>query len=80
MPCQSARKICRLTDLPLNTEATVAKLKIDELEINRLHQLGLHCGSTIKIIHGAENESILIAISDARVAVNYEIAANIYVF
>lgn len=74
------RKICRLIELPQHTRATVCKLKIAAEEIDRLQQLGLHQGSTVEIVHGAVNDSILLAVGDGRIGVNYEIASRIYVF
>ncbi len=76
----SARKISRLTELPKGTRGIVAKLKIAESEANRLLQLGLHQGCSIEILHGEKDESILLAVGDARIGVNYDIAHNIYVY
>ena len=70
----------RLTDLEIGQSATVAKIKVDAKEEARLNELGLHRGSDVRILHGAKNEAILLAVGDGRIGVNYDVARQIYVF
>ncbi len=70
----------RLTELEFGRAATVAKLKVPAAEEARLQELGLHRGSNVRILHGAQDESILLAVGDGRIGVNFDIARQIYVF
>ncbi len=70
----------RLTDLQVGHNATVAKLKVPATEEARLNELGLHRGSSVRILHGEKNEAILLAVGDGRIGVNFDVARQIYVF
>ena len=47
---------------------------------SRLDELGLHVGSSVRVLSGAVNESILIAVGDSRIGVNFDVAQKIYVY
>ncbi len=77
---QAAQKIVRLTELPAGTQATVVKAKVDAKEEARLSELGLRRGSQVKILCGEPGQSVLLAVSDERIGVNWDVAQNIYVY
>ena len=58
----------------------VAKVKLPAPEAARLDELGLHVGSSVRVLSGAVNESILIAVGDSRIGVNFDVAQKIYVY
>ena len=70
----------RLTDLEPGRSATVAKLTLPLEEEVRLNELGLHRGSSVRILQGEQNSALLLAVGDGRIGVNYETAKSIYVF
>lgn len=74
------RTIRKLTQLKLEEPGIVAKLKLPESEASRLDELGLHIGSSVRVLSGTTNESILIAVGDSRIGVNFDVAQKIYVY
>lgn len=74
------RSIRKLTELKIEEPGVVAKVKLPEKEAERLDELGLHIGSTVRVLSGAVNESILIAVGDSRIGVNFDVASKIYVY
>lgn len=62
------------------TNVTVVRMKLDVSEQEKLSQLGLHLGGTIRVLQRALNEPLLLAIGDARIGVNYETAQKIFVY
>lgn len=75
----STSSIKKLTELGQGVEGIVVKTKLDEGEENRLADLGLRRGATVKVLYGGTDESILIAVGDGRIGVNYDVANKIYV-
>lgn len=75
----STSAIKKLTELAQGTEAIVVKTKLEAGEENRLADLGLRRGSTVKVLYGGTDQSILIAVGDGRIGVNYGVAEKIYV-
>lgn len=69
-----------LTESDLMTNVTVVRMKLDVSEQEKLLQLGLHQGGTIRVLQRALNEPLLLAIGDARIGVNYETAQKIFVY
>ena len=69
-----------LTESDLMTNVTVVRMKLDVSEQEKLSQLGLHPGGTIRVLQRALNEPLLLAIGDARIGVNYETAQKIFVY
>ena len=72
-------------ELPTEAQAhggpgIVAKVKLPAPEAARLDELGLHVGSSVRVLSGAVNESILIAVGDSRIGVNFDVAQKIYVY
>ena len=69
-----------LTESDLMTNVTVVRMKLDVSEQEKLSQLGLHQGGTIRVLQRALNEPLLLAIGDARIGVNYKTAQKIFVY
>ena len=69
-----------LTESALMTDLTVVQLKLDVSEQEKLLQLGLHRGGTVRVLQRACNEPLLLAIGDARIGLNYQTAQKIFVF
>ena len=80
MTTESARRIRRLTDLERTQPGVVVRMKLERDESQRLGDLGLHVGAAVRVLAGTEKESILIAVGDARIGVNYNVARQIYVY
>lgn len=74
------RTIRKLTELKREEPGIVAKMKLPESEADRLDELGLHIGSSVRVLCGETNESILIAVGDSRIGVNFSVAQKIYVY
>lgn len=71
--------IKKLTELAPGVQAVVVKTKLDEGEENRLADLGMRRGCTVRVLYGGTDQSILIAVGDGRIGVNYDVADKIYV-
>ncbi len=80
MSTSTDRRVRRLTELKGEEPAVVVRLKLDAAEAHRLDELGLHTGSAVRVLAGTTNESILIAVGDGRIGVNYEVARKIFVY
>lgn len=80
MTTESARRIRRLTDLERTQPGVVVRMKLERDELQRLGDLGLHVGAAVRVLAGTEKESILIAVGDGRIGVNYDVARQIYVY
>lgn len=73
-------QICPLTESSLMTDLTVVQMKLNASEQEKLLQLGLHRGGTVRVLQRACNEPLLLAIGDARIGLNYQTAQKIFVF
>lgn len=74
------KQIRTLTALALNETATVARMKLPEAEVIHLTDLGMRTGSTVRVLQMSRDEPLLVAVGDARIAVNYAVAQKIYVY
>ncbi len=75
------RKHCRLTDLPVNVPATVAKYgDLSEKDVQTLRDLGLVVGCTVKVLTAVTQGPLLVGVSDARMAINRDVAKQVRVF
>ena len=74
------RTIRKRTQLKIEEPGIVAKVKLPAPEAARLDELGLHVGSSVRVLSGAVNESILIAVGDSRIGVNNDVAQQINVY
>lgn len=80
MNSSSMKSIRRLTDLETGSSASVARVKLDPAEEARLSELGLRPGAEILRLQGESGQSILIAVGDGRIGVNFDTAKKIYVY
>ena len=74
------KRIRTLTELGLNSPATVARMKLDPKEADRLADLGIRTGVEVRVLQAAPEAPLLVAVLDARIAVNYDVAKRIYVY
>jgi Fe2+ transport system protein FeoA len=74
------KRIRTLTELGLNSPATVARMKLDPKEADRLADLGMRTGVEVRVLQAAPEAPLLVAVLDARIAVNYDVAKRIYVY
>lgn len=74
------RTIRKLTQLKIEEPGIVAKVKLPPEHADRLDEMGLHIGSSVRVLTGTTNESILIAVGDSRIGVNFDVAQKIYVY
>ena len=74
------KRIRTLTELGLNSPATVARMKLDPKEADRLADLGMRAGVEVRVLQAAPEAPLLVAVLDARIAVNYDVAKRIYVY
>ena len=74
------KRIRTLTELGLNSPATVARMKLDPKEADRLADLGMRTGVEVRVLQAAPEAPLLVAVLDARIAVNYDVAKHIYVY
>ena len=74
------KRIRTLTELGLNSPATVARMKLDPKEADRLADLGMRTGVEVRGLQAAPEAPLLVAVLDARIAVNYDVAKRIYVY
>ena len=74
------KRIRTLTELGLNSPATVARMKLDPKEADRLADLGMRTGVEVRVLQAAPEAPLLVAVLDARIAVNYDVANRIYVY
>ena len=74
------RTIRKLTQLKIEEPGIVAKVKLPAEQADKLDEMGLHIGSAVCVLTGTTNESILIAVGDSRIGVNFDVAQKIYVY
>ncbi len=74
------RTIRKLTQLKIEEPGIVAKVKLPAEQADKLDEMGLHIGSSVRVLTGTTNESILIAVGDSRIGVNFDVAQKIYVY
>ena len=68
-----------LSKQELNVPGTVAFLRGSDKDLKSLKDLGLRTGSRITVLHRGEGDSLLVAIGDTRIGINFELAKNILV-
>ena len=52
----------------------------DPKEADRLADLGMRTGVEVRVLQAAPEAPLLVAVLDARIAVNYDVAKRIYVY
>lgn len=68
-----------LTELGIGNPGIVTAIRGSVKEVSSLKDLGLHLGSQVKVLHGKEGDSIMVAVGDARIGINYQVAKKILV-
>ena len=79
MSVSGVSQLKKLSELPQGVEAVVVKMKLEQGGADRLSDLGMRHGSTVRVLCGGENQTILVAVGDGRIGVNYATAEKIYV-
>ncbi len=74
------KRIRPLTEVEGTGPTTVARMKLPEDELKRLVDLGLHEGSSVRVLERNENSPLLIAVGDGRIGVSWPVAKKIYVY
>ncbi|MCD8340416.1 MAG: ferrous iron transport protein A [Burkholderiales bacterium] len=75
------RRHCHLSQLPVGVPATIAKFgDLPDKEIRSLTDLGLVRGATVQVLTVTEGGPLLVAIADARMAINRDVADQVKVF
>ena len=64
MSVSGVSQLKKLSELPQGVEAVVVKMKLEQGEADRLSDLGMRHGSTVRILCGGENQTILVAVGD----------------
>ena len=59
MSVSGVSQLKKLSELPQGVEAVVVKMKLEQGEADRLSDLGMRHGSTVRILCGGENQTIL---------------------
>ena len=54
-----------LTELGIGNPGIVTAIRGSVKEVSSLKDLGLHLGSQVKVLHGKEGDSIMVAVGDA---------------
>lgn len=69
-----------LSRLSVGQTAVISKIRIkDANAANRLKQLNLRLGVELKLIQAEKGYPLLVGINDSRIAINTELAQQIYV-
>ncbi|MGM3174077.1 FeoA family protein [Dickeya lacustris] len=68
-----------LLDLPLNVNAVVARIRSGGEHQQRLTELGIRVGGQVRVIQRDENQPLMLAAGDSRVAINWEIGKQVWV-
>ena len=69
-----------LTTIATHQDLTVVRMKLAQKELDRLAELGLRQGTTIRVLHSTPEGALLVAIGDGRIGLNYDTAKKIYVY
>lgn len=68
-----------LSKLGFDEKGIVAFLRGDAKEVSALKDLGIHIGAELRVLHGGEGGSILVAVADTRIGINFDLAKKILV-
>ncbi|MCI5850664.1 MAG: ferrous iron transport protein A [Sutterellaceae bacterium] len=68
-----------LTELKDGTPGIVAAIRGDAKEVSSLKDLGIHIGAEVKVLQGRKGDSIMVAVGDTRIGVNFQMAQKILV-
>jgi Fe2+ transport system protein FeoA len=68
-----------LAELGVGRRAVVAKVRGTAEEACSLRDLGLHVGAEVMVLQGREGSSVMVAVADARIGVNFDLTKKILV-
>ncbi|ACS85861.1 MULTISPECIES: FeoA family protein [Musicola] len=68
-----------LLELPLNVNAVVARIRLTGEHQQRLTELGIRIGGTVRVIQRDANQPLMLASGDCRVAINRDIGQKVWV-
>lgn len=74
------KSVVQLNQASIGKKLTVIKVSAKHTnEMNRLKQLNIRPGSHLRVLQLNELEPLVVAVGDARIAVNYDLAKSILV-
>lgn len=74
------KKLIRpLSKLGFEEKGIVAFMRGDAKDVSTLKDLGIHIGAEVKVLHGGQGNSILVAVADTRIGINFDLAKKILV-
>ncbi|MBJ7220629.1 MULTISPECIES: FeoA family protein [unclassified Brenneria] len=68
-----------LLDIPLNANAVVARIRLSEENRQRLTELGIRVGGNVRVIQREENQPLMLAAGDGRIAINWDMGKQVWV-
>ncbi|MEE3649431.1 MULTISPECIES: FeoA family protein [unclassified Brenneria] len=68
-----------LLDIPLNASAVVARIRLSEENRQRLTELGIRVGGNVRVIQREENQPLMLAAGDGRIAINWDMGKQVWV-
>ncbi|MCL2895579.1 FeoA family protein [Brenneria tiliae] len=68
-----------LLDIPLNANAVVARIRLSGESQQRLTELGIRVGGNVRVIQREENQPLMLAAGDGRIAINWDMGKQVWV-
>ncbi|MCG8710000.1 ferrous iron transport protein A [Brenneria sp. 4F2] len=68
-----------LLDIPLNMNAVVARIRLSGECQQRLTELGIRVGGHVRVIQREENQPLMLAAGDGRIAINWDLGKQVWV-
>ncbi|PWC12119.1 FeoA family protein [Brenneria corticis] len=68
-----------LLDIPLNANAVVARIRLSGESQQRLSELGIRVGGNVRVIQRDENQPLMLAAGDGRIAINWDMGKQVWV-
>lgn len=67
-----------LLDIPLNAEAVIARIRLTGESRQRLTELGIREGGSVRVIQREAHQPIMLAAGDGRVAINWDMGKQVW--
>lgn len=68
-----------LLDIPLNVTSVVARVRLSGEYQQRLMELGVRVGGQVRVIQREENQPLMLAAGDGRIAINRDMGQHVWV-
>lgn len=68
-----------LHDIPLNVSAVIARIRLTGEYQQRLMELGVRVGGQVRVIQREENQPLMLAAGDGRIAINWDMGKHVWV-